>query len=82
MERVGFAFCIEIEYERLPEFCSAYHGIGHSISNCERRTSPDAMKGKPPNSKPNSTKIYVPIKEKQKQGETFETTPTRILEPL
>ncbi|XP_058766162.1 uncharacterized protein LOC131639707 [Vicia villosa] len=37
VERVGFAFFVDIEYEKIPEFCSYCNSIGHSITNCKRK---------------------------------------------
>jgi len=36
MECHGFAFVVEIEYERLPSFCHACKIIGHSFSICKK----------------------------------------------
>jgi hypothetical protein len=36
VERIGFAFFIEIEYENLPEYCNHCKLIGHCIANCNR----------------------------------------------
>ncbi|XP_058776274.1 uncharacterized protein LOC131650588 [Vicia villosa] len=37
VERVGFAFFVDIEYEKVPEFCSYFSCIGHNISSCKRK---------------------------------------------
>jgi len=34
VEREGFAFPMEVEYEWLPELCSHCHILGHSVTNC------------------------------------------------
>ncbi|KAL2346432.1 hypothetical protein Fmac_000432 [Flemingia macrophylla] len=39
VERKGFAFFVNITYERLPEFCSHCHIVGHSIARCNRASS-------------------------------------------
>jgi hypothetical protein len=36
VERKGFAFFVEIEYENVPEFCSECQIIGHHVDNCRR----------------------------------------------
>jgi hypothetical protein len=36
VERKGFAFFIDIEYENVPDFCSECQIIGHHIDNCKR----------------------------------------------
>jgi hypothetical protein len=35
VERDGFAFPVEVIYERVPLFCSHRRIIGHNISNCK-----------------------------------------------
>lgn len=37
VERIGFAFFVDIEYEKLPEFCKYCTCIGHSDINCKRK---------------------------------------------
>lgn len=39
VEREGYAFFVEIEYERLPYFCSSCQTIGHDVSNCRKHYS-------------------------------------------
>ncbi|XP_058749874.1 uncharacterized protein LOC131622872 [Vicia villosa] len=34
---MGFAFFVDIEYEKVPEFCSFFSCIGHSIHSCKRK---------------------------------------------
>jgi hypothetical protein len=34
VEREGFAFKVEVQYERLPLFCQHCYSIGHSVSSC------------------------------------------------
>jgi len=36
VEREGFAFPVDIEYEGLPYFCTHCHNIGHHINSCCR----------------------------------------------
>jgi hypothetical protein len=36
VERKGFAFFVDIEYENLPDFCSECHIIGHHVDNCKK----------------------------------------------
>lgn len=36
VERIRFSFFVDLEYEKIPEFCSHYICIGHSIGNCKR----------------------------------------------
>ncbi|CAK8569098.1 unnamed protein product [Lathyrus sativus] len=37
VERSGFAFFVDLEYENLPEFCKHCNSIGHSLENCKHR---------------------------------------------
>jgi hypothetical protein len=36
VERIDFAFFVEIEYESLPDFCSFCNCIGHDVKVCKR----------------------------------------------
>lgn len=44
VERDVYAFFVGVEYERLPFFCSHCQVIGHSISNCNKNSHPEAKK--------------------------------------
>lgn len=37
VERVGFAFFVEIEYEKIPSYCNFSKFIGHNRDSCKRR---------------------------------------------
>lgn len=37
VERIGFAFFVDIEYEKIPELCSCCSCIGHSVNVCKRK---------------------------------------------
>ena len=34
VEKLGFVFIVDVEYEKLPIFCSNCKMIGHDLSNC------------------------------------------------
>ncbi|MCH97558.1 hypothetical protein A2U01_0018553, partial [Trifolium medium] len=36
VERQGFAFFVDLEYENLPDFCTNCNIIGHHLNNCKR----------------------------------------------
>ncbi|CAJ2662070.1 unnamed protein product [Trifolium pratense] len=36
VERKGFAFFVDVEYENLPDFCSNCKIIGHHVGNCKK----------------------------------------------
>jgi len=47
VERKGFAFFVEFEYENLPEFCNYYKTVGHNVSVCRKANKKEeAHKGK------------------------------------
>lgn len=43
VERVGFAFFVDLEHEKVPEFCSLCIFIGHNAANCKKKEQ--GMKG-------------------------------------
>lgn len=43
VEREGYAFFVDLEYERLPQFCSSCQVIGHSASNCRKNLQYDIV---------------------------------------
>ncbi|XP_019435277.1 PREDICTED: uncharacterized protein LOC109341759 [Lupinus angustifolius] len=51
VEREGYAFFVELEYEKLPQFCNGCQTIGHLVTNCRKR-----MKESP---------VNVPLQKKQ-----------------
>ncbi|CAI8618056.1 unnamed protein product [Vicia faba] len=46
VERVGFAFFVEVEYEKIPDFCTFCNCIGHGYDNCKRKSLKDMNNGK------------------------------------
>lgn len=65
VERKGFAFFVEIEYENIIDFCDKCLIIGHDKSYC--KTFPENGKNDiNQNKKINSRKVFVPIK-----GQTY-----------
>lgn len=60
VEREEHDFVVNIEYEKLPAFCTFCQNIGHSIANCKRMNGSNAgiHSERPPVR--NSRKIYVP----------------------
>ncbi|GAU32780.1 hypothetical protein TSUD_152280 [Trifolium subterraneum] len=36
VERKGFAFFVDLEYENLPDFCTNCNVIGHCVNNCKK----------------------------------------------
>lgn len=69
VERKGYAFFVEFEYENLPDFCSFCNCVGHHVAICRRkpmRQDPDDQKGRMKKNQPSMSKqIYV---EKQDKG--------------
>jgi hypothetical protein len=65
IERVGFAFFVDIDYENLPPFCTNCKLIGHHVGNCKKLVyvndeykDLEANDRKKPTK--DSTKVYVP----------------------
>ncbi|WJX72803.1 hypothetical protein P8452_56645 [Trifolium repens] len=65
IERVGFAFFVDIDYENLPPFCTNCKLIGHHVGNCKKLVyvndeykDLEANERKKPTK--DSTKVYVP----------------------
>jgi hypothetical protein len=46
VERTGFAFFVEFEYENLPSFCEKCSMIGHDISFCKRYPPAEGLQKK------------------------------------
>jgi len=69
VEREGFSFTLEVAYERLPDFCTHCHSIGHDVSACRRlypRKEMPAAKDQIAQGKklvPTSKPIWAPIKD-------------------
>ncbi|XP_058741926.1 uncharacterized protein LOC131614346 [Vicia villosa] len=55
VERKGYAFFVELEYENLPDYCSFCCQVGHGLEKCNRRN----VEGNP--DKKNNKKAYVQI---------------------
>jgi hypothetical protein len=66
VERKGFAFFVDVEYENLPPFCDHCNIIGHKLDNCKRRkdTANIPKKNEP-------SKHYVPVQPKEKVDEVI-----------
>lgn len=66
VERVDFAFYVGIDYENIPEFCSFYHAIGHSVVNCKKQKSnPQLAAMKAPDHAQKTKAVFVPKQVKQ-----------------
>ncbi|XP_058776574.1 uncharacterized protein LOC131650888 [Vicia villosa] len=62
VERIGFAFFVDIEYEKLPEFCNHCSCIGHSIENCKRKEMSKEQDKNTNSKKIVGKQIYIPKK--------------------
>jgi hypothetical protein len=72
VERKGFAFFVDLEYEHIPEFCLECKIIGHSVENCKRKyKTEEVMKNKEhqpkKKSNPGTKQVYVAIQDGDKQ---------------
>jgi hypothetical protein len=67
VERKGFTFFVDLDYENLPDFCTHCNMIGHYVENCKNLQAQDhnkkevdnKMKSKLENPKPRVEKRYV-----------------------
>jgi hypothetical protein len=78
VERKGFAFFVDLEYEHIPDFCSECKMIGHSIDNCYRWKKEEELRGNKDNitrqKAPEKKKVYVPVNDGRKQPEQHNTS--------
>jgi hypothetical protein len=83
VERKGFAFFVDLEYEHIPAFCTECKMIGHDFENC-RKWNMDAglrhnkgihMKQKASESK----QAYVPITEGRQQEQSNERVEKEVI---
>jgi hypothetical protein len=58
VERKGFAFFVDLEYEHVPEFCTECKMIGHSIENCHRLMKEEELR----KIKENTARHKAPVK--------------------
>jgi hypothetical protein len=66
VERKGFAFFVDLEYEHIPAFCTECKMIGHNLDNCKRWNMEELRVTKDNNIKhkaPEKKKIYVQAKD-------------------
>lgn len=70
MKRVGFAFFIEIEYERLSIYCNFCKCIRHNLDECKRRTYIEEKHEKTKNSIWIHQNTTSKEKQKHQAGET------------
>ena len=59
-ERAGYAFFVDVVYERLPSFCSSCKIVGHSFESCKKRAKEVSRKLVDPKGEPRKKQIYVP----------------------
>jgi hypothetical protein len=61
VERKGFAFFVDLEYEHIPAFCDGCKVIGHNFENCKRWNKEDSMR----NDKIRPVKKTAPVEPRQ-----------------
>jgi hypothetical protein len=71
VERKGFAFFVDIEYENLPDFCDNCNIIGHKIDNCKKKKDVIPI---PKKKGPEIAKQYVPVQTKSVEVVNIEDT--------
>jgi hypothetical protein len=53
VERKGYAFFVDLDYENLPDFCTHCNMVGHYVDNCKKLQSQEnANKDFEPKQKP------------------------------
>ncbi|GAU22700.1 hypothetical protein TSUD_138230 [Trifolium subterraneum] len=72
VERKGFAFFVELDYEHIPEFCSSCKIIGHNVDNCKRWAKEEELKTDKDNNVKKKQiaeprKVFVPTKDVRPQ---------------
>jgi hypothetical protein len=84
VERKGFAFFVDLEYEHLPDFCSECKMIGHSIDNCYRWNKEEEIKANKDNMMKQKVtenkKTYVPISDGRLQTNKSKDTNNAVKE--
>jgi hypothetical protein len=77
VERKGFAFFVDLEYEHIPAFCDGCKVIGHNFENCKRWNKEDDLR----NDKEINVKKKAPAETRQvfvptKDGRNLQSKPT------
>jgi hypothetical protein len=82
VERKGFAFFVDLEYEHIPVFCDGGKVIGHNFENCKRWNKEENMRNENNHFVKKSTpvepkQIYVPTKD----GRINQSNPNDVVNP-
>jgi hypothetical protein len=80
VERKGFAFFVDLEYEHIPAFCDGCKVIGHNFENCKRWNKEDDLR----NDKEINVKKKAPAETRQvfvptKDGRNLQSKPTELV---
>ncbi|CAL0318467.1 unnamed protein product [Lupinus luteus] len=51
VEREGYAFFVELQYEKLPQYCTGCQNIGHVLSDCRKKSKDPPKAGPGPKKK-------------------------------
>lgn len=79
VERVGFSFFVDIEYEKVPQYCSFCSCTGNDIQNCKRKEKivkgknvdgNNLNEGKTPPDPPNTTNVPTVTEPKESLKDT------------
>jgi len=76
VERTGYAFFVDIEYENLLDFCSFCKCTGHYIEICKRK--PVENKDIPHKQQPKKTQAYVAKKNKEPEVVNVEDSTSKV----
>jgi hypothetical protein len=78
VERKGFAFFVDLEYEHIPEFCTECKMISHRIENCHRWMKEEELRKTKENiarqKAPMKKQVFVPVSDERVQPDTHKET--------
>ncbi|GAU40165.1 hypothetical protein TSUD_292700 [Trifolium subterraneum] len=72
VERVGYAFFVDIEYENLPDVCTNCKIIGHHVGNCKRLKDTYKLRSVVAKGSTAPNKVYAPVIDKRKEPEVVD----------
>jgi hypothetical protein len=80
VERKGFAFFVELEFENLPHFCSNCNVIGHHVGNCKKLNyTEDEIPVKDGKDKQKQAKEANKIYKQTKDGRVDQNLPKEVI---
>ncbi|XP_058784901.1 uncharacterized protein LOC131659773 [Vicia villosa] len=77
VERAGFAFFVDLEYEKLPDFCSFCKIMGHTVYTCRRKQNAAEHQPKSKNTDQNNNSLQTKPASRGKEIIIDQTPPDR-----